>query len=174
MKFKCEVEIDYVNEDYTLDESVKSKLAKMIAAELATKCSGIKEKAQEVLEKEIKEFVKNTMVEFMSGVITITDRYGDVKREGITVKDLIKENFDRSLNMKVDKNGNPSTYSSCFTLLEWFTGKAVQKEIADEFKGFSQNIKKAVEAQMQKKIKEEVAENFATLLVNLKGVKQIT
>lgn len=137
MKIKCEVELDWVNEDYSIDDAIQSKLSRLIAEQLSSKCSGITERAKEVLEKEIKEFTKQILTEFMEGTITTTDRYGDIKRENITVRDLIKEEFDKSLNMIVDKNGNPSSYSGSYPLIKWLTGEAVKKEISSEFKDFS-------------------------------------
>jgi hypothetical protein len=168
MIFKCEVEIDWIDEDSSIEESIQRKLASQVATQIAAKNTDLVTKAKEVLEKAITEKVADIFKNYMDEEVTVTDSMGKILKKNVTIKDLIREKFDVAMTMMVDKNGNPSKYSGSYTLRDWLIGKSVQKEVSKEFKGFSAMIKDTVKEEMQKKIKEEVADNFATLLVNLK------
>lgn len=175
MVFKCEVEIDWIDEDCTIEDMIKKDIASQVAHKVAGEHTEIVKIARTGLETEITKFVANHIKRFMEETITITDQWGDpIKgKEDITIKDLIKRKFDTMMSVKVDENGrvNSSSYNNKYILRDWLIGKAVEKEVESNFKDFSKTIKEAVASEMNKKIKEEVSDNFATLLVNLNKTK---
>lgn len=167
MIFKCEVELDWVDEESSIEESIQRNLATQVATQIAGKNIGFVTKAEEILEEAITKKVTDVFNQYMGEEVTVTDSMGKVVKKNVTIKDLIREKFDTAMTTRVDNNGRPDKYGD-YILRDWLIGTAVQKEVSKEFKGFSKMIKNAVEEEMKKHIKEEVADNFATLIVNLK------
>ncbi len=178
MNFKCEAEIDWIDEDCTIEDMIKKDIAAQVAHKVSQEHTDIIKLARTGLETEINRFVADYLKGFMREKITVTDEWGTPIRgkEDVTIKDLIKRKFDNMMSVKVDSNGrvDSRSYENKYILRDWLINKAVKKEVESNFKDFSKTIKNAVENEMHKKIKEEVADNFATLIVNLKKTNQIT
>ncbi len=106
MKFKCEIEIDWINDESTLDEAVKLGIIKEVLSKISDDAkNNIKVMVDDKLIEKIESTINDTLSNFLNRPITITDNYGDVKESYSDVTDMLKTKFDDFLLEKVDKQG---------------------------------------------------------------------
>ena len=173
MKLNITVDIDWIEEDGSIDDEVKSEIINGVKNAISQSCmSNMEAKSKIAIDaaienasKKIEEKAVSFVDDWLENEVKITDRFGDTKEKG-TLKDIIKRTFDDTLNQKVDKNGSFSNgYGSSFTLIEYLTGKRVDEAVSDRMKSFGRDIDLSIEACVNKGIKERVSDKFAQMIV---------
>lgn len=165
MKLNLEIDIDWIDEDSSIDEAVKQSIIDQVINTVGKK---VEEKVVHVAEQKINdtiinkidELVEKTFNEFMSKEVSITDSYGSVVNTYENIEAVIKEKFDNYLTQKVDEKGKVSSYGNQYTRITYFIDKQL-KEFSDKFttdavKQVSDEIKHHVKSGLTQKLGSEL------------------
>lgn len=170
-KFNVTVEIDYIDEDGNLDGAICDQIVEAVVSKVSASVSKeIEDKAKEELNSSlvnmgnaVSEKLNAMMDEFFSTPKDITDRWGDIKRKNVTIKDLLKEACDNFMNQPLDKNGKPSSgYCPEYaTRVDYIVAKSIDVQMECAIKravsDVTDNIKKRVSDEIKKQMGEKLA-----------------
>lgn len=139
MKLNLEIDLDWIDEEKGLDESVKeqiidgvvSRVQKQISEKIETKVNSV---IDETIVNKITNETANLFNDFITRPVTLTDSYGSKIKVYEKMEDLIKERFDKFMVQKVDEKGNAtdSNYGKTYQRLEFIIDKQL-KEFANKF-----------------------------------------
>ena len=174
MKFNIQVDIDWIDEEYSIDEQVKHELIAGVVREVRGSFNEDGKKAAEEARKKaeqqaeiiISKSIENEIRSFLKDKVTITDKWGEVKKENITIKELIKEGFDKAMDQEVDGSGRPinNSYSSGTTRLKYLLNESVEKYLQSETRRLDKDIENKVKNAINEKLKEGMADSVKKLL----------
>lgn len=170
-KFNLELEIDWIDEESNLDEAVKQEILNAIENRVTSKIqAAMLERAEKNIESKAEEIVTNAILEkideFINKPRNITDRYGDVIRENITVETLIKEKIDSAFDKKtLDDSGKKASYSPKFSIFEFCVGQGVETLVEKKVSELAAQTKIKIEELVTEKIKTQVADNLTDLIM---------
>ena len=110
MKLNLEIEVDWIDDEMTIDDTVKQSIVNEVVRTLDKKVSEklekeIEKKVDQTIIKKIDEKVDRIFTDFINKDVTLNDKYGDVLKQYGSVMELIKEKFDSFLIENVDDNG---------------------------------------------------------------------
>jgi len=169
MRFNVTVEIDWL-EDGSLDDEIKSHIVGEIVERISKESLvSVKRDAEKRVSSKIEELVTKTYEGFLSKGVTITNEWGEVKRENVTIYDIIKEKADNWLTRKVDKEGRESNYGADWTRMEWLINHQLDKQT----KRMSDEIVKKVSEEIKKYINDSVKASIGEKLVKEIGLENI-
>ena len=179
MKINVSVELDWIEEDGSIDEEVKAELIGGIKRSISQQCLAKVEKEasvkiDEAIQQAIQQATKSIQqkaVEFadewLENEVEITDKWGDVKKKA-TIKDVIKSTFDHTLEKKVNENGEFADgygRSGNTTLISWLTGKKVENVVADKLATLNKDIDNQITKAVNAGIRKNVSDKFAEMVV---------
>lgn len=171
-KFNVTVEIDYIDEDGNLDDAICEQIVDAVVAKVSTSVSKeIEDKAKEKLDtslvsmgNEISEKLNAMMEEFFNTPKDITDRWGDIKRRNVSIKDLLKEACDNYMSQPLDKNGHPTSrsYDVIYaSRVDYIVAKSIDVQMECAIKravsDVTDNLKKKVSDEIKKQMGEKLA-----------------
>lgn len=169
-KFNVTVEIDYIDEDGNLDDAicdqivsaVVSKVSDATSKQLQERASKVFEERLMAMEESVSDRLNKMMEEFFSTPKDITDRWGEIKREGVTVKQLLGEACDSFMSQSLDADGKPASgYGVKYkTRVDYIVAKsidhnmewAIKKAVDDVTKNLKQKISDEITKQMGEKL----------------------
>lgn len=165
MKFNVEVEIDWLGDDWTVDEKFACELNKKIEDKLVDRLiegvdkditKNISERVNDTIDEKINSFVD----EFMDKGFTQVDRWGDVIKENVNPKDLLKEKLDSFLTSKVDKKTGKSTNDSYSSeqRYEYILSKTAKEHIAKWQQEVSDNVLKEIKKDINEETRQKVVD----------------
>jgi hypothetical protein len=167
MKLNLEIELDWIDEESNLDESVKQNVIDAIVERIQKKVeSDVSGKVNKIIDETIVSRI-NTMTEnlfndFMNKEIQITDNYGSTIKHYPNVTAVIKERFDNFMTQTVDEKGNTyeGSYGTKYKRLTFIIDKQLQ-EFANKFtteavKKVSDEIKVHVQTGLTTKLGNEL------------------
>lgn len=113
--FNITVNLDWLDDEENLDERLRdeilsgivAKVGENITKSLEGEAKKLLETKMSSLEIEIGEKLNAMMQEFFDTPKDITDKWGDVVKSGVTVREQLKNSCAHYLDQKVDSNGNP-------------------------------------------------------------------
>jgi len=178
MKINVSVELDWIEEDGSIDEEVKSELINGIKRAISQQCLAKVEKEASTqinaaIEKAIAkatESIEQKAIDFaddwLENEVEITDKWGDVKKRA-TIKDVIKSAFDKTLEKNVDKEGRFSDgYGrSSTSLISWLTGQKVQDVVQEKLQTLNKDIDNQITKAVNAGIRKNVSDKFAEMVV---------
>ena len=164
MKLTVEVNLmdlfsDYETDDWgdteveSVGETLKNELKTKVLAELSKKMlESYNEKLQNDLEPVYKEVLNNiseelkkVSEEFITKKITITDKWGDIKKKDVSILDLVKERLEETFDIKNKSSSFREKLDDIF-----------KYELKREVERITDNVKK----EMKQKIETETAEQI--------------
>ncbi len=170
MKLNVTVDIDWINEDESLDEAVKSQIINSVVKKISDDViRSVKYEAERKVQDRVNELVETTYEEFLNGKVTLTDRWGDVTKKDVSIKCLIKDQCDKWLLEKVDKDGKTSSYNANYTRVEYF----VKNQIEKQTKEMSNQIVTKVNQEMKKFITDSLKDSIGEKLVKEIGIEEL-
>lgn len=173
-KFNITVELDWMDEEYKLDEEIRetiinsivNKVQDRLVSQTETECNNRINEQMKNIEMTVSNKLNSIMDEFFDTPRDITDKYGDVIQRGVTVKKTLKKACDDFMNQPLDEYGKPtsSSYNTKYkTRLDYFVAKSIDSDM-------EWRIKKAVSDvtdNLKKKISEEVKKQMGDKLANI-------
>lgn len=178
-KFNITVDIDWIDEEYNVDDIIKDEIISSIVPQVKEKilkqaeddCTKKINSQMAEIENTISQKLNSMMDEFFSTPKDITDKYGDVIEHGVTVKDKLKSACDKFLEQPVDDKGNPSNgwnpkYAS---RVDYLVAKSMDHDM-------EWTIKRTVDEvtnNLKKKITEEVKDQLGNKLANILDLNKL-
>ena len=173
-KFNITVELDWMDEEYNLDEeiretiinSVVNKVKDRLVNQVETECNNKINEQLKNIEIAVSNKLNGIMDAFFDEPRDITDKYGDVIKKGVTVRETLKKACDEFMNQPLDEYGKPTTssYNTKYkTRLDYFIAKSIDGDM-------EWRIKKAVSDvtdNLKKKIGDEVKKQMGDKLANI-------
>ncbi|PLR93229.1 hypothetical protein [Bacillus sp. T33-2] len=170
MKLNVTVDIDWLEEDESIDEAIKRQIISGVVKRISDDViSSVKRDAENQVQERVSELVDATYNEFLSGTVTLTDRWGDVTKKDVSIKSLIKNQCDNWLTEKVNDRGEASSYSANYTRVEYF----VKNQIEKQTKEMSNQIVTKVNQEMKKFITDSLKDSIGEKLLKEIGVEEL-
>lgn len=175
MKLNIQVELEWLGEDGNLDEEVKLQIIDGVKRAISRDClSKVEKEASKQIDLAIKESIGQAtktiqqkaidfVDEWLEREVTVTDGYGD-KRMQCSIKEIVKKNFEKTLEMKVKGDGSFDNYGD-MRLIDYLTGKRVKDVVAQHVKGINSDIERAIKTEIENGIKDGVAKKFAEMVI---------
>lgn len=108
-KINITLDLDWFGEDGSLDEALKQKIVDEVVQKIADKEIGnISETAENMISEQIEKRLNDYMDELFDKPRNITDRWGEVIKENVTIKSQLSEALDNFVDQRVDRNGKVS------------------------------------------------------------------
>lgn len=171
MKFKIEVELDWIDEESNLDDNVKdlvvSKLVKSVQEKMndsvVKQVDAALKPHLDKIETKVNDLVQGTYDEMIDKDVQVTDQYGDVIKS-INVKKIVKDKWERFLTEQVDEYGKASNYSSKGTRINHIVDKQI-KQMSEEFtKKAVQTVKDNIKNYVKDGITEKLGKELMHVL----------
>lgn len=171
-KFNISVELDYFEEDGSLDDELKSEIVSKIVSEVAgsitksleTEANRLLNAKMKSLDEEISQKLNDLMQAFFNTPKDITDSWGDVVESGVTVTQKLKKACDEFMYQPVDENGKvtQSNWARYKTRVDYIVHKSVnwemERAIKDAVNTATKKIKEQVRELATKQLGEKLAE----------------
>lgn len=173
-KFNITVEIDCIDEDGNLDERITEEIisgvCNKVSANVATKIEKeaterFKGKIEQV-DKTISERLNDMMNEFFDTPKDITDKWGDVVRKGVSIKQLLKEACENFMEQTVDNNGNISTnpYYTAQKRVDYIVKKVVGNDLESAIQKAVKEVTDNLKARINNEVKKQLGEKLADVI----------
>jgi hypothetical protein len=163
MKFKIEVDIDYIDNEGNLDEIMKDSITSAVYDKIKTK--DIEEKLQKKIDNELsdktcaflEEKVSKTYDDFIKKEIVLTDRYGNVT-QNCTIHSLIEKRFDEFLHESVDEHGNKSSYNGTMPRIDFLINFQIRKHSESFVKNTIDTLEKNLKSYFGEAMKAQISD----------------
>ena len=167
MKLNLEVELDWIDEEMNIDDTIKQNVIDSIVAKIKTKIElSVEDKIIKMIDKivvsKINKMTEKVFYDFMKREVTISDSYGSKVKVYPTVEALIKERFDNFMTQTVDEKGNTydGGYGSKYKRIEFIIDQQLKtfanKFTTDAVKTVSEEIKLHVKEGLTTKLGSEL------------------
>lgn len=178
-KFNVTVEIDYIDEEGNLDgaicdqivSSVVSKVSDATTKQIQEKANKIFEERLSTMEASVSDKLNEMMEEFFSTPKDITNSWGETKRKGVTVKQLLCEACDSFMSQSLDADGRPvSGYGVKYkTRIDYIVAKSIDRNMEWAIKTAVEDVTKNLKNKISDEIKKQMGEKLAGI-VGLDGL----
>lgn len=176
MKLNLEIDLDWIDEEKGLDETVKEQIINGVVSQVQKKINDkIEEKVNNIIDVEIVQVInKKTdelFTDFINRPVTLTDNYGSKLKVYENMEQLIKERFDKFLTQTVDEKGNAydGTYSKKYQRLEFIINKQLS-EFADTF---TKDAVKKVSEEIKLHVKDGLTQKLGAELMSVLKVNEM-
>lgn len=173
-KFNIEVDLDWFEEDGSLDDSLKAEIASGIIAKVSCAAiADVEKKVQAKIEEidaqviqktndAISEKLAECLDDFLHKPRTITDKWGDPKKKGVSVVDMLKAACDNYIEQEVDYQGNASSgYSGKQKRIDYIIGKLIDTKMKKAVDDACEKVSDALESYVEDSIREKLTDNIS-------------
>jgi len=177
MKINITVDVDWIEEDGSIDEEVKHEIINGVKRAISKSCiDRVEKEASEKIELTINESICKAKFaieqravrfvdEWLETEVNISDKWGDVQ-DCLTIKDLCKKTFDGLLEQKVNSNGEfVDRHRSGIRLINWLTGDRVKQVVEEKIKVINKDIDNQITKAINAGIRKNVSDKFAEMVV---------
>lgn len=175
-KFNIEVDFDWMDEECNLDKEIQDvlingvvdKVKDKLLVQVEAECNNKIAEQMDNIEKTVSDKLNGIMESFFNEPKDVTDRYGDVIKKGVTVRDTLKEACDNFLNQPMDSNGNPvskSSYNVKYnTRVDYIVAKSINYDMDNAIKRAVDTITKSIKDKVQDEVKKQMGDKLANIL----------
>lgn len=176
MKLNLEIELDWIDEEKGLDETVKEQIIDGVTARVEKQISSkIEEKVNKVIDEtivsKINEKTDALFTDFVSRQVTLCDNYGSKIKVYESMEQLIKERFDNFMTQKVDSEGRTTTssYGTSYQRLEFI----IDKQLKDFAHKFTTDAVKQVSEEIKQHVKDGLTTKLGAELMSVLKVNEM-
>lgn len=174
-KFNITVELDWMDEEYNLDEEIRetiingvvNKVQDRLVQQVDTECNNRINNQLASIETAVSDKLNGMMDAFFDEPRDVTDRYGDVIKKGVTVRDTLKKACDEFMNQSLDENGKPTTspYSTKYqTRVDYIVAKSINHDMEWAIKKAVEDVTKNLKNKITDEVKKQMGDKLANLL----------
>ena len=177
MKLNITVDLEWLGEDGDMDAEIKHEIISGVKNAISRDClAKVEKEASTQINQAInesimaaKKSIEQKAIQFaddwLMKEVTVTDKWGDVQ-ECLTVTDLIKRSFDKTLERKVDSSGNftNDNYNS-MPLVKYLMGKRMEELVQAKIKPLQKDIDTAIANAVNAGIRKNVSDKFAEMVI---------
>ena len=176
MKLNITVDLEWLGEDGDMDAEIKHEIISGVKNAISRDCLAKVEKeastqinqainesiahAKKVIEQKAIKFADD----WLEKEVTVTDKWGDVQ-DCLTITDLIKRSFDKTLEKKVDSSGNFSNDYNSVPLVKYLMGKRMEELVQARIKPLQKDIDTAITNAVNAGIRKNVSDKFAEMII---------
>lgn len=176
MKLNISVELEWLGEDGDLDAEVKQEIISGVKNAISRDCLAKVEKEASaqinqainesisVAKKAIEQKAIKFADDWLEKEVTVTDKWGDVQ-DCLTITDLIKRSFDKTMEKKVDSSGNFSNDYSATPLVKYLMGRRMEELVQAKIKPLQKDIDNAIANAVNAGIRKNVSDKFAEMII---------
>ncbi len=176
MKLNISVELEWLGEDGDLDAEVKQEIISGVKSAISRDCLAKVEKEASaqinqainesisVAKKAIEQKAIKFADDWLEKEVTVTDKWGDVQ-DCLTITDLIKRSFDKTLEKKVDSSGNFSNDYNAMPLVKYLMGRRMEELVQAKIKPLQKDIDNAIANAVNAGIRKNVSDKFAEMVI---------
>ena len=176
MKLNISVELEWLGEDGDLDAEVKQEIISGVKNAISRDCLAKVEKEASaqinqainesisVAKKAIEQKAIKFADDWLEKEVTVTDKWGDVQ-DCLTITDLIKRSFDKTLEKKVDSSGNFSNDYNAMPLIKYLMGRRMEELVQAKIKPLQKDIDNAIANAVNAGIRKNVSDKFAEMVI---------
>jgi len=175
MKLNIEIEIDYIDEEYNLDETIKEEIINKISSMFM---QGVKDSVKRKINGRVSvladEWIMEQLHSFCDRQIKITDQWGDTQEHHESVTEMFKAKFDEFFNASVDASGK--TLKSCSyghkrtTRIDHMLNQKADEYLKKIIDNMDRNISRAIDNATAQKIAEKIKKHALEKLEKLESV----
>lgn len=174
-KFNITVELDWMDEEYNLDEEIRDtiinsivdKVKDRLVCQVENECNSKIDEQMKNIEKAVSDKLNGIMDAFFDEPRDITDRYGDVIKKGVTVKDTLKEACDNFMNQSLDAEGRPTTSSynvKYKTRVDYIVAKSIDYNMESKIKSAVSDVVSKLKDTIANEVKKQMGDKLANVL----------
>lgn len=174
-KFNVTVELDWFDEEGSLDEQLKDEIAKGIINRVSSQAiADVEKKVQAKIaeidaqiigktEIAISEKLAECLEDFLNKPRTITNEWGEAVRKDVTVIDMLKEACNNYIEQIVDRNGNPpsSSYDKGKRRIDYVVERVIHDDMKKAVDTAAQQIQERLEDYVASTMQEKLTENIS-------------
>ncbi|HHL2708988.1 TPA: hypothetical protein ACQ39K_000474 [Yersinia enterocolitica] len=176
MKLNISVELEWLGEDGDLDAEVKQEIISGVKNAISRDCLAKVEKEASaqinqainesisVAKKAIEQKAIKFADDWLEKEVTVTDKWGDVQ-DCLTITDLIKRSFDKTLEKKVDSSGNFNNDYNSIPLVKYLMGQRMEELVQAKIKPLQKDIDNAIANAVNAGIRKNVSDKFAEMII---------
>ncbi|EKN3986981.1 hypothetical protein ACTD34_004385 [Yersinia enterocolitica] len=176
MKLNISVELEWLGEDGDLDAEVKQEIISGVKNAISRDClAKVEKEASEQINQAInesisvaKKAIEQKAIKFaddwLEKEVTVTDKWGDVQ-DCLTITDLIKRSFDKTLEKKVDSSGNFNNDYNSMPLVKYLIGQRMEELVQAKIKPLQKDIDNAIANAVNAGIRKNVSDKFAEMVI---------
>ena len=175
MKLNLEVELDYIDEEMNIDETIKQNIINQISDKIESKVSTkvkevVESKIDNLIVAKVNELTDAMFKEFISRPVILTDNYGSKLKQYENIEGIVKEKFDNFLTERVDEQGRTyGGYGKNMPRIEYVIDSKL-KEFAEKF---TTEAVKRVSAEIQTHVKEGLTQKLGGELMKVLKVNEM-
>lgn len=177
MKLNITVDLEWLGEDGDMDAEVKHEIINGVKNAISRDClEKVEKEASTQINQAInesiataKKAIEQKAIKFaddwLEKEVTITDKWGDVQ-DCMTITDIIKRSFDKTMEKKVNSDGNFTNdgYNS-MPLIKYLMGKRMEELVQAKIKPLQKEIDTAIINAVNAGIRKNVSDKFAEMVI---------
>lgn len=164
MKMTMEIDLDWIEEDGSIDDVVKKQIAVSVAEKIKEEATeDLLKQAEGYVTERIDAFVTDILNRFMNHEVRVTDRYGDTKARFDNVEEMLKERFDNFLTESVDENGRTTdrcNYRDSTTRVDYLIDARIKKQTEAFVNTVSREVDNKIKAALTAEVKKQLSDNL--------------
>lgn len=176
MKLNLEIELDWIDDEMNIDETVKQNVIDTIVSKIQKKVEGkVQTKIDEIIDKTIVDNINkktdDLFNDFLGREVSVSDNYGSVIKVYENVEAIVKEKFDNFMTQTVDDQGRSteSSYGNKHKRLTFIISKQLQ-DFADKF---TTDAVKQVSSEIQLHVKDGLTTKLGKELMSVLKVEKM-
>lgn len=174
-KFNITVELDWIDEEFNLDDeiretiidSVVNKVKDRLVQQVETECNNRINTQMNDIETTVSDKLNCIMESFFDEPRDVTDKYGDVIKKGVTVRDTLKKACDEFMNQPLDEYGKPagSSYKIKYnTRVDYIVAKSIDSNMEFAIKNAVSTVTDNLKNKISVEIKKQMGDKLANIL----------
>jgi hypothetical protein len=174
-KFNITVELDWMDEEFNLDEeiretiinSVVNKVQDRLVQQVDTECNNRINSQLANIESAVSDKLNGIMDAFFDEPRDVTDKWGDVVKKGVTVRETLKKACDEFMNQSLDEYGKPTTssYNKKYnTRVDYIVAKSIDSNMEYAIKKAVEDVTKNLKNKITDEVKKQMGDKLANIL----------
>jgi hypothetical protein len=174
-KFNITVELDWMDEEFNLDDEIRetiindivNKVQDRLVSQTETECNNRINEQMKNIEMTVSNKLNSIMDEFFDTPRDVTDKYGDVVKRGMTVKETLKKACDDFMNQPLDEYGRPtnSSYNIKYkTRLDYFVAQSINSDMEWKIKKAVSDVTDNLKKKISEEVKKQMGDKLASIL----------
>lgn len=174
-KFNITVELDWIDEEYNLDEEIKEtiingvveKVRERLVAQVDNECNNRINNQLASIERAVSEKLNSIMDAFFDEPRDVTDKYGDVIKKGVTVRETLKKACDDFLTQPLDQNGKPTKNGwdeKYKTRVDYIVAKSINYDMESAIKRAIEEVTKNLKQRITDEVKNQLGNKLGEVL----------
>lgn len=174
-KFNITVELDWMDEEYNLDEEIRetiingvvNKVQDRLVQQVDAECNNRINNQMANIENAVSDKLNDIMDAFFDEPRDVTDKYGDVIKKGVTVRETLKKACDEFMNQSLDSSGKPTKSSwdiKYNTRVDYIVAKSIDHDMEWAIKKAVEDVTKNLKNKIAEEVKKQMGDKLANIL----------